>query len=439
MTGHPVLSHVLQGDALFRLLVESVQDYAIFLIDARGYVMTWNAGAERIFGYTREEVIGRPITILLPPERLQEETTILSTLRRGGRIEHFETERVAKDGRRLRISLSVSPILDAQGKTVGAAKIARDISARYELERERDELLAREQAARMEAEAANRAKDAFLATISHELRTPLSPILSWSRMMRSGVLDDAKTVKALETIERSARSQAQLIDDLLDVSRIISGKLRIQVRPIDLATVVQAALDVVRPAADAKSIKLQPVLDTHLGAIAGDGERLQQVVWNLLSNAVKFTPRGGRVQVVLERVNSHVQLSVSDSGQGFSATVAEHLFDRLWQADSSITRRHSGLGLGLSIVRHIVELHGGVVRAASAGDGTGATFSVELPLRAMRAEASESEQTGKVRKLHDDGSITPSGMPSVGRYRPPLTRVPTGSRLMRRVAVGGVR
>jgi PAS domain S-box-containing protein len=302
-----------------------------------GVIMTWNASAERMFGYSSDEIVGKSITMLLPPERLSEEATIIATLRRGERIEHFETERVTKDGRRLQVSLSVSPILDPAGRIIGAAKIARDVTLRHMLERERDELYARERAAREEAETANRAKDVFLATISHELRTPLSPILAWTRMLRQGVLDEAKTAKALATIERSARSQTQLIDDLLDVSRIISGKLRLEVRPADLGAIVQAALEVVRPAADAKDIRVQAVLDTETGKIAGDPDRLQQVVWNLLSNAIKFTPKGGRVQVTLERVNSHVEIAVSDTGQGFDPSFRPHMFERFWQADSSIT------------------------------------------------------------------------------------------------------
>ena len=365
-------------------------DDAIVGKTLEGKIIAWNAGAERVFGYSREEAVGRPITMLLPPERLGEETQILATLARGERIDHFETERVRKDGQRIHVSVSVSPIRDASGKVVGAAKIARDITLRHLMEREREELLAREQAGRAAAETANRAKDAFLATISHELRTPLSPILAWTRMLRQGMLDDAKTVTALATIERNARSQAQLIEDLLDVSRIVSGKMRLEVRPTDLAAVIQAAVDVVRPAADAKTISVDVVLDTQTGAVAGDPDRLQQVVWNLVSNAIKFTPKGGRVQVVLERVNSHVEIAVSDTGQGFAPSFRAHMFERFWQADSTTSRTHGGLGLGLAIVRHIVELHGGSVHAESPGEGQGATFTVKLPLVIFRRTADET-------------------------------------------------
>jgi signal transduction histidine kinase len=211
------------------------------------------------------------------------------------------------------------------------------------------------------AEAASRAKDAFLATISHELRTPLSPILTWSGLLRQGALDGEKARHAFEVIERSARAQAQLIEDLLDVSRIIAGRMRLEVRPVALAPVIESAVDVVRPAADAKGVHLQIVLDSEAGSVLGDGERLQQVVWNLLSNAVKFTPRNGRVQVALERVDSHVEMSVADTGQGIAPAFLPRVFDRFQQADGTTTRLHGGLGLGLAIVRHIVEAHGGAV------------------------------------------------------------------------------
>jgi PAS domain S-box-containing protein len=365
--------------ATLAAIVESSED-AIVGKTLNGVILTWNAGAQRTFGYAAEEVIGKSITILIPEERLDEETMVLTKVRRGERIEHFETERIRKDGRRIRISLSVSPIKQADGTIIGAAKIARDISVRHALDAERDRLLAREQEARAQAEEANRAKDMFLAVVSHELRTPLSPILAWSRMLRSGMLDAEKASQALETIERNVLAQAQLIDDLLDVSRIVAGKLRLAIRATELDAVIQAAVDVVKPAADAKGIRVETQLDPEIGTIAGDPDRLQQVVWNLLSNAIKFTPEGGRVRLILQRVDSHVEIAVIDNGQGFPPSLSEHLFARFQQADSTTTRRHGGLGLGLAIVRHIIELHGGTVRAESAGEGKGATFVVELPL-----------------------------------------------------------
>ena len=371
------------------VIVESSDD-AIVAKDLEGTITDWNPAAQRLFGYTREEALGRPITMLLPPERLAEEPKILATFRRGERIDHFETERVTKSGERVYVSISVSPIVDARGRVVGAAKIARDIGAWKAGEAERERLLLEERSARQEAEAASRAKDAFLATVSHELRTPLSPIIAWARMLRERKLDEGKVRKGLETIERNARAQAQLIDDLLDVSRIVAGKMRLEVCPLDLPPIIEAAVEAVRPAAEAKNIRLQLTLDTESGLVLGDAGRLQQVIWNLVSNAVKFTPEDGRVQIVLARLDSHVEVAVSDTGEGIHPDFLPHMFERFRQADSSSSRVHGGLGLGLAIVRHIVELHGGTVRAESAGPGTGATFTVNLPRQTLARRAGES-------------------------------------------------
>ncbi len=249
---------------------------------------------------------------------------------------------------------------------------------------EREELLASEQEARKEAERASRAKDEFLGMLSHELRTPLNAILGWTRMLSSGQLDKETSARAIETIERSARSQSRLIDDMLDVSRIISGNLRLDVQPVDLSAVVNAAVDTSRPAADAKDIRIQMVMDFGAGPVLGDPVRLQQVVWNLLSNAIKFTPKHGRVQIQLVRVNSHVELTVSDTGPGIDEAFLPFVFDRFRQADSSASRKYGGLGLGLSIVRHLVELHGGTIEAQNRADEQGAVFSVGLPVMAVR-------------------------------------------------------
>ena len=252
-------------------------------------------------------------------------------------------------------------------------------------EEERGQLLLREQQARAEAEAANRIKDEFLATLSHELRTPLTSLLGWSNLLRSSQTDEELVAKGLEVIERNAKSQAQLIEDLLDVSRIISGKLRLDVQPLDLSASIEAAISVVRPAAEAKSILLTYSYGPRVGTISGDSARLQQVIWNLLSNAVKFTPEGGRVNVVLERVDSHARVTVSDNGKGISREFLPRVFDRFRQGDSSTTRAYGGLGLGLAIVRHLVELHGGTVHAESEGEGKGSAFSVMFPLISARA------------------------------------------------------
>lgn len=274
------------------------------------------------------------------------------------------------------------------------ARMASDIienarlhqQVREELET-RQQLLSREQMARAEAENANRLKDEFLATVSHELRTPLTAIMGWAGMLGSGRLDEATSARAIETIERNARSQAQLVEDILDVSRVISGKLRLNIGPVDAASVINAAIDSVQLAADTKGIQLEVTLDPSVRRVSGDSNRLQQVVWNLLSNSIKFTPSGGRVEVRLERAGSNVQIKVSDTGQGISQDFLPFIFDPFRQADGSSTRRHGGLGLGLSIVRQLVELHGGTVHVDSAGEGCGATFTLRLPLAASQEPA----------------------------------------------------
>jgi CheY-like chemotaxis protein/nitrogen-specific signal transduction histidine kinase len=263
----------------------------------------------------------------------------------------------------------------------------------------------------MEAEDANRMKDEFLATLSHELRTPLTSILGWARMLSSGQLDEASTTRALETIERNAKAQSQLIEDILDVSRVITGKLRLEVQPVNLASVIESAINAVLPAADAKGIRLQRLLDTGASMVSGDPARLQQIIWNLLSNAIKFTPKDGRVQVKLERVNSHVEITVTDNGQGISPDILPYIFERFRQADSSMTRAHGGLGLGLAIVRHLVEMHGGTVRAESRGEGQGATFTINLPLVVMRAF--DVRRASTVERVHPTASgDTPFDCPS---------------------------
>jgi CheY-like chemotaxis protein len=236
-----------------------------------------------------------------------------------------------------------------------------------------------------QAEDANRMKDEFLATLSHELRTPLTSILGWARLLSNGQLDEANTARAIETIERNANAQSQLIEDILDVSRVITGKLRLEVQTVDLASVIESSIDAVLPAAEAKGIRLQRVLDSGASMVSGDPARLQQVIWNLLSNAIKFTPRDGRVQVKLERVNSHVEIVVTDNGQGISSDVLPFVFERFRQADSTSTRAHGGLGLGLAIVRHLVEMHGGTVEVESQGESHGSTFIVKLPLIVVRS------------------------------------------------------
>ena len=282
-----------------------------------------------------------------------------------------------------------------------AAELQQEIAERKQAEEERARMLVREQAARAEAEAANRTKDEFLATLSHELRTPLTAILGWSHLLRTSKFDQANVARALETIERNARSQSQLIDDLLDVSRIITGKLRLDARETELVGIIEAAIDSTRPAAAAKTIRFEVELDRAASRVTGDANRLQQVFWNLFSNAVKFTPEGGRVTVRLERVDGQARVIVSDTGQGINPQFLPFIFDRFRQADGSTTRKHGGLGLGLAIVRHLVELHRGSISVHSDGIDHGATFTILLPLlsearpeqRAMRSPMFPDEAT----------------------------------------------
>ncbi|WP_445632038.1 PAS domain-containing sensor histidine kinase [Nostoc sp. DSM 114167] len=294
----------------------------------------------------------------------------------------FEYRMLAADGRVVWLYDIVNVVRDENGPQLLHGFMI-DISDRKQAEQEREELLKREQAARADAETANRMKDEFLATLSHELRTPLNAILGWTQLLRTRNFDRATTDRALETIERNTRSLAQLIEDVLDVSRIIRGTLHLRMERVELVSLVEAAIDTVYPAAQAKEISIKCKFDPKVEIVVGDANRLQQVVWNLLSNAVKFTPKGGRVDVQLECIESYVQIRVSDTGAGIAAEFLPHVFERFRQADSSSTRSHGGLGLGLAIVRHLVELHGGTVLAQSSGIGQGATFIVSLSMKAI--------------------------------------------------------
>jgi PAS domain S-box-containing protein len=396
------LSATSELEGRFQAIIESSDD-AIVSKDLNGIVQSWNPAAERIFGYTAAEMIGRPIEVIFPPDRKDEEPKILERLRRGERVDHFETVRRRKDGTLIDVSVTISPVLSPTGQVIGASKIARDVTALKQLLRQREELLASEQHARREAERQSRVKDEFLATLSHEVRTPLNAILGWAQVLhdraaavaagRSTVADGADLVEGLEVIERNTRVQTQLIDDLLDMSRITAGKIRLDVQQVDVGDVVKAAVASVRHAADGKGIRLQVVLDPLAGPVRGDPARLQQCVWNLLTNAVKFTPKGGKVQVSLERVNSHLELCVIDTGEGIKPELLPHLFERFRQGDASTTRRHGGLGLGLSIVKHLIELHGGKVRAKSPGPDQGSTFCIELPLLVIHPPPDDPDRT----------------------------------------------
>jgi PAS domain S-box-containing protein len=528
-------------------VVESSDD-AIVSKDLNSIITSWNGGAERMFGYTAAEALGKSIRMIIPPERQGEEDEVIAKIHRGEAVKHYETVRVRKDGSDVPISLTVSPIFE-DGTVIGASKIARDISEQVRLRAiaaqrgqntqrlaevgvilaaalDRDEIVQKvtdvatelttaefgaffynvrtadlgaaymlytlsgaskeafskfphpratavfgptfrgeapvrlvdvthdprfgqndpyfgmpkghlpvrsylavpvkaasgqvlgglffghsmpgiftEEHERLaagvaswasvalenarlyvEAQEASRVKDQFLAVLSHELRTPLNAIMGYAQLLRGGVLSGDKAAEGFATLERNAKWLGQIVDDVLDVSRIVSGKLRLDVQAVELPLLIENAVATVMPAADGKGVRVQTTVDPRVGPVSGDPSRLQQVAWNLLSNAVKFTPKGGRVQVRLERVNSHVELTVSDTGIGIKPEFLPYVFERFRQADSSITRAAGGLGLGLAIVRHIVEMHGGTVDAASAGDGQGATFTVRLPLMIVQPE-----------------------------------------------------
>jgi PAS domain S-box-containing protein len=381
MVFHDITERRLGQQSLQRLaaLVESSDD-AIVSKTLAGVVTSWNAAAERMFGYGAAEMIGRPITVLFPPDRLAEEEMFLALIGRGERVSHYETVRVRKDGQPISVSVTLSPIRDEHGLVVGASKIARDIT-------EQARLREREHEARRQAEETNRLKDEFLSTLSHELRTPLNSIFGWVRLMQAGAVELGRQAHALNVIERNCRAQMALISDLLDMSRAAAGQVRLELRAVDLADVARAVLDGIRPTASAKTITLDLAADPDHPRVRGDIERLHQIVWNLVNNAVKFTDPGGRVEVRVHRRDASVVLTVTDTGIGIAPDVVPHVFERFRQADSTSTRRHGGLGLGLTIVRELVRLHGGEVRAESGGPGRGATFVVELPLAVEDAKA----------------------------------------------------
>jgi len=353
----------------FRLaaIIDSSED-AIASKDLDGIVQTWNGAAERMFGYTAADIVGRSITLIIPAERLPEEQAVLTRIRAGLTVDHFETVRQRKDGTLIEISLSVSPIRNADGVIIGASKIARDIT--------QQRLLTRQLA------DAYRAKDEFLATLSHELRTPLNAVLGYTRMLRMDQTAGEQRERFIEVIERNARVLAQLVSDVLDVSSIVTGKIRIKLVVCDLLAILADAEASVKPSAEAKGVTLEvPPRPAEPILTRCDSDRMQQVFWNVLSNAVKFTPRGGRIVSRVETDNEHVRVSVTDTGVGLTADARQRVFDRFWQADSGANRQTGGLGLGLSLARHFVELQGGTITAASDGPGQGATFVITLPLR----------------------------------------------------------
>ena len=374
-----VNTELRESEERFRSL-SACSPVGIFLTDVEGRCTYTNPRCQAICGFTLEESLGDGWLQGVHPEDREQLLTDWSawTLANSEYSNEFRFQ--TPEGIIRQVHLRTSPMLSPQGELIGHVGTVEDMTDRKQAEEARTQFI-REQAARQEAEAANRMKDEFLATLSHELRTPLNSVLGWARLLRTRSFDEATTARALETIERNAKSQAQLIEDILDVSRIIRGKLHLNLRPINLLPVIEAAIDAVRPMAEAKSIQLEQVLDPSVGRITGDQDRLQQIVWNLLTNAIKFTPEGGKVEVRSFRTGGKIQIQVSDTGIGISSDFLPYVFDRFRQADSTTTRAQGGLGLGLAIVRNLVELHGGKVFADSAGEGQGSTFTVELPLQ----------------------------------------------------------
>ncbi|MBV9622018.1 MAG: PAS domain S-box protein [Gammaproteobacteria bacterium] len=367
------------AQASLAAIVASCED-AIVGKTLDGIITAWNQGAERLFGYTADEAIGKSILLIVPPERRGEEAVILGRLQRGERIEHFETQRLTKQGVLVDVAITVSPIRDAQGHLVGASKVARDIGERVRIREAQARLAEAERAAREYAEHTNLVKDEFLSVLSHELRTPLSVIQAWGHLLAGGKASAAEMPKAGAVILRNATLQKGVIDDLLDANRIVSGTMRVELQPINPLPSVHTTVERLADAAAAKGIRLLVQLDVPDVVLRADASRLQQAIGNLLSNAVKFTPYRGEIRVKMSKTPSHLRITVEDDGAGISAEFLPHVFERFAQEDPSPSRRHSGLGLGLAIAKHIIELHGGTLQVHSAGKGCGTTFTVTLPL-----------------------------------------------------------
>ena len=385
---------------LLAAIVDSSDD-AIVSKDLNAIVTSWNSAAVRIFGYQPEEMIGQSITRLIPEDRKEEEPRILERLRKGERVDHFESVRVRRDGTLIEVSLTISPIKNSSGEIIGASKIARDITEQKQIQRrmaetnsELQRTLRKLEEANEELKRAGQLKSEFVSTLSHELRTPLTAISGWVQILKEQAPPETELAEGLQVIERNLRVQLKLIDDLLDMSRIEAGKIFLEVQSLDLTAVLEAAIEAIKPAADAKQIRLTRAFSSLNGVIMGDRNRLQQIIWNLLSNAIKFTPKSGRIHITTERVRSHAEIAISDNGEGIAPDFLPRVFDRFRQADGSTSRKHGGLGLGLAIVKSLTELHGGEVRAHSKGPGQGATFIISLPLVAAHhdpeREASEA-------------------------------------------------
>lgn len=411
-----VNSELRESEERFRSLSAS-SPVGIFLTDVEGRCTYTNPRFQSICGLSLQESLGEGwLQSVHPEDRAQVKIDWLDwTLANREYSSEFRVQ--TPNGILRQVHVRTSPMLSAQGELLGHVGTLEDITNRKIAEEARTQVI-REQAARIEAEAANRMKDEFLATLSHELRTPLNSVLGWARLLRTRSFDEATISRALETIERNAQAQAQMIEDILDVSRIIRGKLQLNLRPITLIPVIEAAIDAVRPAAEAKSLQLESFLDASLERVIGDPDRLQQIVWNLLTNAIKFTPEEGKIEVRCLRVGSRVHIQVKDTGIGIQQEFIPFVFDRFRQADSTTTRSHGGLGLGLAIVRHLVELHHGKIYVDSEGEGKGSTFTVELlpsnsppsTLSSVKQRIVMAEKDASRRESEVESSNTLSGL-----------------------------
>jgi PAS domain S-box-containing protein len=424
-----VNSELRESEERFRSL-SACSPVGIFLTDVEGRCTYTNPRCQTICGFTFEESLENGWLSSVHPEDYPQVSSDWLAQIVNGQDYSQEFRFQTKEGKVCWVNVRSSPMISAQGQLLGHVGTIEDITERKQAEEARAQVI-REQEARQQAEAANRMKDEFLATLSHELRTPLNSILGWSGLLRTRSFDEATIARALETIERNAKVQAQLIEDILDVSRIIRGKLHLNLHPINLVPVVEAAIESVRLTAEAKSIQLEHVVDPSMNRVLdncspsqrrgsnggassrreglmvnGDSDRLQQIVWNLLTNAIKFTPEGGKVEVRTWHAGVYAQIQVTDTGIGIKAEFLPYVFDRFRQADSTTTRSHGGLGLGLAIVRHLVELHGGSVHVSSAGEGQGATFTVKLP--ALQPKSNRQERRGEEQESTlDDLPSTP--------------------------------
>ena len=381
----------------YRQLAFHVESSPLAVIewDSDFRVSRWSASAERLFGWKAEDVIGKHVNEwqFVFADDVDAVALVTNRQREGVEVQGVQRNRnYTRDGSILFCEWYNSVLRDNSDKLVSVLSLVLDVTTREKAEEERAALLIRERDARRHAEEADRLKDEFLATLSHELRTPLTSILGWASMIRNGEVEGSSATRAIETIERNARSQARLIDDLLDVSRIITGNLRLDLHPLNLAPIVEAAIDALRPTADVKGIQLRTEFVSGDCLVKGDPNRLRQVIWNLLSNAIKFTQRGGTVVINLNCVGSTARLAVADTGEGISTEFLPYVFDRFRQAEGSISRKQGGLGLGLAVVRHLVELHGGTIKAESEGLEQGSVFTVALPLAQERRDPARAEE-----------------------------------------------